>query len=308
MLPSPPPDRSNVDTATSTPGAWHHRTMAQPEPRRRRRLLRVVVVVVLALVAMMGLVYGFQRSLIYFPDDRAVPPAADAIPGAEDITLTTADGLDLTAWYVPPSGEDRDLAVLMAPGNGGNRSDRAGLAGLLAERGFAVLLLEYRGFGGNPGSPSEEGLHTDALAAVTALTELGHPPSSTIYLGESLGTGVMAALAAEVPPAGVVLRSPFTSLADAGQHLYPILPVRLILRDTFPVLEHVADLELPVSVIYGEDDTIVPSGQSATVANAAPQLVEVLRLPGVGHNDAVMFGAEVADVVDRLADSLPARE
>lgn len=263
--------------------------------------------VVLVVGGMMGLVYGFQRSLIYFPDDREVPPAGTVIPGARDVTLTTADGLDLTAWYVPPlGGQDRDLAVLMAPGNGGNRSDRAGLAELLAERGFAVLVLEYRGYGGNPGSPSEEGLHADALAAVDALTELGHPPERTIYLGESLGTGVVAALAAAVAPAGVVLRSPFTSLADVGRHLYPVLPVGLLLRDRYPVLEHVAEMPGPVSVIYGDADTVVPSEQSAWVADAAPQLVEEVRLAGVGHNDGVMFGAAVVDVVVRVADSLPA--
>ena len=114
---------------------------------------------------------------------------------------------------------------------------RAGrtLAERLSRRGLAVLLMDYRGYGGNPGSPSEEGLAADADAAAEALEELGYPAERTIYFGESLGTGVVAALQAKRPPAGVVLRSPFTELADVGAHHYPWLPVRTLLRDQFPV-------------------------------------------------------------------------
>ena len=118
------------------------------------------------------------------------------------------------------------MAVLVAPGNGGNRQGRAGFAEALSRRGLAVLLMDYRGYGGNPGSPNEDGLAADALAAAEALEELGYPPERTIYFGESLGAGVVAALQAKRPPAGLVLRSPFTELADVGAHHYPWLPVR----------------------------------------------------------------------------------
>ena len=102
------------------------------------------------------------------------------------------------------------MAVLFAPGNGGNRAGRAGLAEVRSDRGLAVLLMDYRGYGGNPGSPSEDGLAADADSAVAALQEVGYPPHRTIYFGESLGSGVVAALQARHPPAGIVLRSPFT--------------------------------------------------------------------------------------------------
>ena len=126
------------------------------------------------------------------------------------------------------------MAVLVAPGNGGNREGRAGLAEELSERGLAVLLMDYRGYGGNPGSPSEEGLAADAFAAAEALEALGYPPERTIYFGESLGTGVVAAFQVRRPPAGMVLRSPFTELADVGAHHYPFLPVRLLLAGPVP--------------------------------------------------------------------------
>lgn len=262
----------------------------------------VVVVVVVLLVAgiVVGSMWALQRKLIYFPDGRTLPPAAQVIDGAREVTLHTADGLDLTAWFVPASGEAPGRAVLVAHGNGGSIADRAGLAVELADRGLAVLLLEYRGYGGNPGAPSEEGLARDAEAAVAALEALGYPPERTVFLGESLGTGVVARLATVHSPAGVVLRSPFTELADVGAHHYPWLPVRQLLTDRFPVTEHLRRVSAPVVVIRGDRDSIVPTGLSQRVAEAAPTLVEEIVLPG-DHNDAIMVGSEVAEIVARLA-------
>jgi pimeloyl-ACP methyl ester carboxylesterase len=267
--------------------------------------VRIALLVMLALVVVVvGLLYGLQRRLIYFPDAGDVPPAADVIAGAHDVTLRTSDGLELGAWFVPPRGQDRQLAVLVAPGNGGNRVGRASLAEALADCGFGVLLMDYRGYGGNPGSPSEDGLALDAEAAVDQLAELGYPAASTIYFGESLGTGVVARLATVRPPAGVVLRSPFTGLPDVGAHHYPWLPVRLLLRDRFPVIDQVRSLDIPIVVVYGDRDSVVPPELSARVARAAPHLVHEVVLPGADHNDDVMFGSRMADVVVTLAEAL----
>jgi fermentation-respiration switch protein FrsA (DUF1100 family) len=269
--------------------------------RNRRLVVALVVVVLLAGVGLAG-VWGLQRQLVYYPDASDVPPAGEVLPGARDVTLETADGLELGAWYLPAdAGRDTGLAVLVAPGNGGNRAGRAGLARELGARGLAVLLLDYRGYGGNPGSPSEDGLAADADAAVRALDDLGHPSDRTIFFGESLGTGVVAGLLQRHRPAAVVLRSPFTELADVGRHHYPWLPVRTLLRDRFPVLDPVAGSDVPITVIYGDRDDVVPTELSARVADSAPALVERVVLEGAGHNDAVMFGPRVADAVERLA-------
>lgn len=274
-------------------------------PTSPRRALLAVAVAVLVLASGLGVLWMVQRQFIYFPDSDRVPPAADVIAGARDVALRTSDGLELGAWFVPARAQaDLGLAVLLAPGNGGNRSSRAGLARALSERGLAVLLLDYRGYGGNPGRPSEGGLAADAVAASEALEELGYPPERTIYLGESLGTGVVAALSARRPPAGIALRSPFTALADVGAHHYPFLPVRLLLRDRFEVRDHIAATGVPVTVVYAEHDSVVPSVLSARVADAAEEagvLAERLVVPDADHNDPVMFGATVADAVLRLA-------
>jgi uncharacterized protein len=275
----------------------------------RREQFRSGVVLALVTVCLLGLAVGMltalQRQLIYFPDSRAVPPAGDLIEGARDITLRTSDGLALGAWFVPPSStSDMDMAVLVAPGNGGNRWDRLGLAAELSRRGLAVVLIDYRGYGGNPGSPSEDGLAEDAMAAALTLEELGYPAEQTIYFGESLGSGVVAALQARRTPAGMVLRSPFPELADVAAHHYRWLPVRMLLKDKFLVTEHLANSQVPVTVIYGDRDSVVPTQLSARVADQAPTLVERLVIPGANHNDEVMFGPPVADAVARLAKTV----
>jgi pimeloyl-ACP methyl ester carboxylesterase len=275
----------------------------------RARRFRTGVVLALVTVCLVGLAVGvltaLQRQLIYFPDSTAVPAAADLIEGARDITLRTSDGLALGAWFVPPSSaSDMHMAVLVAPGNGGNRLDRLGLATELSRRGLAVLLMDYRGYGGNPGSPSEDGLAKDAMAAALTLEELGYPAEQTIYFGESLGSGVVAALQARRAPAGMVLRSPFTELADVAAHHYPWLPVRMLLKDKFPVTEHLSHSQVPVTVVYGDRDSIIPTQLSARVADDAPTLVERLVISGANHNDDVMFGPRVAEAVARLANAV----
>jgi len=251
------------------------------------------------------MLWALQRRLIYFPDSRPVPPAADVIAGARDVRLHTSDGLELGAWFVPADPtEDTGMAVLVAPGNGGNRASRTGLAEKLSDRGLAVLLMDYRGYGGNPGKPSENGLAADADAAVAALRKIGYPPHRTVDFGESLGSGVVAALQARHPPAGIVLRSPFTELADVGAHHYPWLPVRALIRDRFPIMNHLAVSNVPVTVIYGLRDSVVPPELSARVADQAPSLAERVVLEDADHNEPAMFGSPVADAVERLSRSL----
>ena len=112
---------------------------------------------------------------------------------------------------------------------------------------------------------------------------------------------MVAALQVQHPPAGIVLRSPFTELADVAAHHYPWLPVRALLRDRFPVMEHLATSDVPITVIYGDRDSVVPPVLSARVADHAPSLAERVVIVGTDHNDPVMFGPRVADAVGRLA-------
>ena len=267
-----------------------------------RRLVRAGLVVAVVLAVLTGLLWGLQRRLVYFPDAGPVPAAAAVLPGARDVVLQTSDGLRLGAWFLP--GRDAEApAVLVANGNGGHRGLRAPLAAALAGRGLAVLLFDYRGYGGNPGSPSEEGLARDVRAARAHLLEEARvPPDRLLYLGESLGAAVVTELATEHPPAALVLRSPFVDLAAVGAAHYPFLPVRALLRDRYPVAERVAAIRVPTTVVLGGADSIVPPAQSRAVATAAAGLHRLVEVPGADHNDRVLLdGDALVDAVVELA-------
>jgi pimeloyl-ACP methyl ester carboxylesterase len=269
---------------------------------------RGVVAAVAVLALLLSALWLLQRRLIYFPDRAAPPPAGDVLPGARDVTLETSDGLRLAVWLVPPTrgAPDRRTAVLVAPGNAGNRHGRAPLAAALADRGLTVLLVDYRGYGGNPGSPTEEGLARDVRAARAYLIDnAGFPAGRLLYYGESLGAAVATALAADHPPAGLVLRSPFTDLPAVGQEHYRLLPVRLLARDRYPVADLIARVTAPTVVVYGTADSIVPPAQSRAVAERAAGPVRLVAVPGADHNDASLVDGEVlvaavADLADRL--------
>ncbi|HEX2356515.1 MAG TPA: alpha/beta fold hydrolase [Micromonosporaceae bacterium] len=271
---------------------------------------RPAVTVLLALAVVLALLWLAQRRLIYFPDDRRVPPAAEAVPAGRDVTLETSDGLRLGAWSVPALGTDRGLTVLVANGNGGNRADRAPLAAALSRAGFAVLLFDYRGYAGNGGRPTEEGLGRDVRAAYRHLVEVERvPPDRLIYFGESLGAAVVAELATEHPPAALVLRSPFVDLAAVGAAHYPFLPVRALLRDRYPVASLVARIDVPTGVVYGTADSIVPPAQSREVASRAAGPVSMVAVDGADHNDrALLDGPELIAAVVAVAPPSPLRQ
>lgn len=259
-----------------------------------------LAVVMLSVVAL----WAFQRSLVYFPDRGEPPSAGDVLPGGLDVVLTTSDGLHLAAWYVPAPGSCAST-VLLAPGNAGNRGDRLELVRALHDAGFGVLALDYRGYGGNPGRPSENGLGLDVRAARDFLVRDARVPArSIVYLGESLGAAVVAELATEHAPAALVLRSPFTSLAGVGRAAYRV-PVGWLLRDRYPVLDHVEAIGVPIAVVHGSADTIVPSRLSRRVAETAREagsaVVEV-DVAGAGHNDgALVHGRELIGALVEVA-------
>ncbi len=270
-------------------------------------VLIAACVVVLAALAVAAL-WALQRQLVYLPDRAPLPPAATVLSGASDVVLQTDDGLELGAWYLPAPAADAP-AVLVSSGNGGSRQSRAPLARALADQGLSVLLFDYRGYGGNPGSPSEQGLARDVRAARRFLLEVAEVPNDQlVYFGESLGAAVVTELASEHPPAGLVLRSPFKDLASVGTVHYPLLPVRALLRDRYPVVRHIAEVAAPTTVIYGTADSIVPPQQSRAVADAAATLHQLIPIRGADHNDLVLVaGDDVIQAVVDLADAIGAR-
>jgi len=235
-----------------------------------------------------------QRRLIYLPDQSS--PLSP--PQAEEVSFLTDDGLRLRAWLLG----DGDRLVMVFPGNAGHRGHRLLLAEELTNHGLAVLLTDYRGYGGNPGSPSENGLLHDARAARRWAEQSGW--THFIYLGESLGGGPAVALASEQPPAGMVLRSPFPSLVAVGEVHYPFLPVRILLKDRFEVAAHLASPSYPLVVVAGSADSVVPLGLSRSVAEAAG--AELVTVDDADHNDPELaWGPQLVEAVVRVASHMP---
>ena len=262
-----------------------------------RRAAIVLAIVTLVASGLFALVVSQQRRLIYFPTPGPLAPAAAVLPNGRDVVLQTDDGIRLDAWYFPAGA--RGPAVLVCNGNGGNRALRADLAAALNRAGFSVLLFDYRGYGDNPGSPTEDGLAADARAAQAWLAQQPDvDPNRIVYFGESLGAAVAVGLAVERPPAAMVLRSPFTSLPDVGALHYPWLPVRRLLVDRYPSIERIATVQAPVLVIAGDRDDIVPASMSEQLYAAAAEPKRWLLVPGAGHNDPELLdGRQMIDAI-----------
>lgn len=264
-------------------------------------VVKAIVGVALALLALTAYLYVTQRGQLYFP----WPDPVGAVPaGVEAIELVTDDDLRLGAWFVPASGagDESGSAVLVCNGNAGSRAHRLPLAQALTELGYHVLLFDYRGYAGNPGSPTEEGLRADARAAARALAERPEvDPARIAYFGESLGASVCTGLASDRPPAALILRSPFPSTVEAARHHYPYLPVvEPLVWDRWPLARQLADeVHVPLLVLVGERDEIVPPHLSQRVYAAAAEPKRLAEIPARHHNDdAMLDGPELVAEID----------
>ncbi len=245
-----------------------------------------------------------QDRLIYFPGPD---PGPAPVPW-EEHSVETEDGLELSAWARVDNGAVDHPLVIVFPGNAGNRAGRVALGNQLAKAGYGVILGEYRGYGGNPGEPSEDGLISDAVAITRFARGLGLGDAGVVYFGESLGAAVAIGAAAVEPPDALVLGSPFTSLVDVGRHHYPWLPVSALVRDRYASLERIESGEvdgLPSLVIGGSADGTVPIEQSRVIADALGASMH--EVPGVDHNDPAIRSAPtmvrvVSDFVDSTLD------
>lgn len=261
------------------------------------RMFRFLFGIVVAMLVVVGGIWLLQRRLIYFPT-RGVPPVSEQLPGWEEASYETADGLTLHGWFTPPP--EGEPVVVVFTGNAGNRSDRALLGARLATEGFGVLLFDYRGYGDNPGHPTAAGLALDARAAVEWVRQRA-PEHDLVYFGESLGAAVAIELAVSDPPVALVLRSPFTSLADMAAAHYRFLPVKALLRDKYPSLERIGGVATATLVIAGAGDTIVPIDQSRAIFEAAPHPKELVIIAEADHNDLpLVAGLEVVEATVRF--------
>jgi hypothetical protein len=250
----------------------------------------------------------FEKRLIYFP-----MRAFDATPRGlglkhEDVTLRADDGVRLHAWYLPVEGSR--LTLLVCHGNAGNISHRLDRALLLQSRlKLESLLFDYRGYGQSEGSPDEEGTYRDARAAWRWLVARGVAPGRIVIFGESLGSAVALQLALEVEARALVLESPFASVPEMARAVYPFLPVWPFVRTRYDNVGKAPGLKLPLLVLHGDRDEVVPFAQGRRVFEAAPEPKRFYAIPGASHNDTYYVGGEAYwRALGEFLDGLPPRE
>ncbi len=248
----------------------------------------LVAIPLIAYLAVLSYLYLFQRQLQYFPDRSRPQLGLLAQLGVREVQLTTVDGLSLLSWYRPPR-QGRPV-IAFFHGNGGNIGHRADRVQRFAREGYGVLMAEYRGYGGNPGSPSEAGLYDDARAGLDFLHREGIAAARLVLYGESLGSGVAVHLAATQQIAALILESPFTSAAAVAQYHYPFVPAALLLRDRYDSLSRIGKVKAPILILHGGQDTIVPVRFGRALFDAAPEPKESRFVAGAGHVDLDGFG------------------
>ncbi|HEX5958135.1 MAG TPA: alpha/beta hydrolase [Hyphomicrobiaceae bacterium] len=246
--------------------------------------------------ALVVIAYAGQRRLMYFPDPVHTLPARAGLAGVAERVLQAPDGARIIAWY--GKAEPGKPTLLYFHGNGGSLAIRASRIARFMAEGWGVYMMTYRGYGGSTGRPTEINNTADARLAYHALVQAeGVAPSTIISYGESLGTGLAARIAAESPVAGVILESPYTSIVDVAAQAYPILPVRLILADRYETDRVIAGLKMPLLILHGAHDGVVPVAMGRELARLAPGPTQLVVFPNGHHSDLYVNGNDAIAVV-----------
>lgn len=248
-----------------------------------RLLLRAIFLLLLAIGGTMLWVLSHEDQYIYFPEREMVQSPAGVGLSFRDIWFTTADGVKLHGWYMPHA--HARFTLLHLHGNAGNISQRLTQYRRWHAMGLSIFAFDYRGYGASEGKPSEEGLHSDAVAAWSLLQNPGYAAAGSIIIaGRSLGCAVAARLADEVKPVGLALEAPFTSLPDMAEAAYPWLPLRRLLRSRLDTEAAVRSQQAPLLLISAADDEIIPHWMADQIFDAASPPKMRGNLAG-GHND-----------------------
>ena len=255
----------------------------------------------IAYLALIALVYTQQRRLLFPASPVRVSAVQAGLQGVQDVVIATSDGEQLVGWWKPP--EPGRALLLYLHGNGGSLLNRRDRVRMLTQDGRGILIVSYRGYSGSTGSPSETGLREDARAARDWLSS--YDPRRIVLYGESLGTGVAVRLATERPVGGVILDAPYTSTADVAKGLFWYLPVALLMRDQFRSVDRIGDIKVPLLVMHGDADSVIPIALSELLFKVANEPKRYLRLPGVGHESILESGG--IDAVRRFLGEIEAK-
>lgn len=259
----------------------------------------ILVTAVALYVVAAGAMYIAQRRFLYFPDPVRTPPAAAGLSGVSEIVIPTPDGEKLIAWY--RKAQPGQPTVLYLHGNGGSLALRSETMRKYLNHGRGMLMLAYRGFSGSTGLPTETLNVADAKLAYETLIRDGVKPRDIILYGESLGSGVAIQVAKDKKIEGLILDSPYTSILELASAQVPWLPVSLLLKDRYESAKYIRDIHVPIFILHGDADEVVPVEMGRRLFAAANEPKEIKIVSGGGHviHDGPSFNY-VNEWIDRL--------
>lgn len=263
--------------------------------------LRLLTFLVVGYVVALLVLVIWQRKMMYFPSPPRGTAQAMGLTGAETLLLPTSDGQTIVAWYQPPKTGHR--VYLYYHGNGGTLADRADLFGKMVADGSGLLAIDYRGYGGSTGSPTEQGLLIDGETAFAKVAAEGASPSRLVIVGESLGSAVAIAVAARHPVHALVLDSAFSSASDVAASQYPMFPVRLLMMDSFESWKRIVAVKAPKLFLQGDKDVVIPLSTARKLYDHANDPKTFELLPNLGH--VVLLAPGVFEKVKAWLATLP---
>lgn len=256
----------------------------------------MITTIVLLYIGFVGVLFFFQRQLMYFPRTAVAPEIVQSLlPQGEKISVNTNDGLLLTAYFVPPS-KDNNQIMLVFHGNAALGIELAPQFASYLSEGRGLLLAEYRGYGGNAGQPTEDGLYKDADAYLNYL-KTNYSSAQLIAYGQSLGSGVAVDLVSRHPKvfSGLVLEVPFFSAVDAADNKYPFVPLKqFLLRDKYRSDTKIGAIDIPKLFLLAGKDEVVGfiGGQRLYDLAKFPKNLSVY--PHAEHAQVYNYGAQIA--------------
>ena len=266
----------------------------------KKSVFRLLVAASLIYGALVGYFYFNQSNLLYHPYPDKVFPQNSPMPEMAEVNYTTADGLDLYSWYFD-GATDAPLVVYLHGNTGDLNYQQVAARGIL-DAGYNVLLVEYRGFGGNPGDITEKGLYEDARTALSFAKNKGWTGENIILWGRSLGTGVAVKMATEGNYKALILEAPYSSVPDVAQSLYPYLPTHWLMRDHFNSASRIDQVTIPTLIYHGSADRDVPAKFSAKLATFAGDNLKRVVIEGADHTNIFPIGGN--DVAFKFLKSL----
>jgi hypothetical protein len=222
----------------------------------RNNLLQIILIIFFIYFLVLVFLYFYQRNLLYHPNENNYSEDKISVD-IENVRIKTSDNIELLGWYHEKNLKDFKTLIFFH-GNAGSLENRIHKLNHFRDMNINFLIIAWRGFSGNNGNPSEQGLYEDGKSAIDWLIKKGVSEKNLILYGESLGTGVATHLAQNKNFAGVILETPFTSMIDAAKKFYPYIPVKLLLKDKFENYKKIKNINLPILIMHGEVDQLVP--------------------------------------------------